>query len=277
MSDSNPEKKRHPGVYRAVVRDNKDPEQLKRVKLEVPEVLGPLLTDWAYPGTDTGGGLEEVDGGSAIPSIGAHILVQFESGDVNRPLYMGAWWGRPKGKNHVPKLVRGQRDESAGPPKGVDITTSGDYVPRPQPQSPYAAKYPFNRVIKSKNGKLTVELDDTPGAERIHVFHGPSKSWLEMDVMGKLSVRAAGGKYEQIDLSEDVHVLGPRRVAVEGIDALRVAGNQMVQVMGDRQTVVFGNDTELIMGTKFTNVLQFYARMSGMLISDLAPAVSHNG
>lgn len=271
------DEKKFLGVYRAIVRDNNDPEQLKRVRCQVPEVLGvELLTDWAGPSTDPAGGLEEVDGGSGVPSVGATLMVEFESGDVNRPVYRGAWWGRPKGKNHVPKLARGQRDESALPPKGTDQFASAAGGVRLQPQSPYAAKYPFNRVMKTKNGKTVIEIDDTPGAERLHVFHGPSKSWFEMDVMGKLSIRAAGGEYKEVLISEDEHVKGDRHAQVDGNDALLILGNKFETIYGSRTTVVFGNDQELVLGTKITNVLGFYSRLAGVQISDFAPIVSHN-
>lgn len=37
------------GVYRAIVVDNNDPENRGRVTLQVPQVLGREITDWAWP------------------------------------------------------------------------------------------------------------------------------------------------------------------------------------------------------------------------------------
>lgn len=39
-----------------------------------------------------------------------------------------------------------------------------------EPQSPYAAQYPYNHVYESESGHV-IEIDDTPGAERLHWFH----------------------------------------------------------------------------------------------------------
>jgi Gp5 N-terminal OB domain len=39
-----------------------------------------------------------------------------------------------------------------------------------EPETPYAAKYPFNHVYESESGHF-VEIDDTPGAERLHWYH----------------------------------------------------------------------------------------------------------
>lgn len=37
------------GVYRAIVIDSADPENLGRVKLQIPQVLGENVTEWAWP------------------------------------------------------------------------------------------------------------------------------------------------------------------------------------------------------------------------------------
>lgn len=39
-----------------------------------------------------------------------------------------------------------------------------------EPETPYAAVYPFNHVYESESGHYT-EIDDTPGAERLHWYH----------------------------------------------------------------------------------------------------------
>ena len=45
------------GVYRAVVKDNRDPDNLRRLKLQV-QTTGLEITDWAWPvemaGTNVG-------------------------------------------------------------------------------------------------------------------------------------------------------------------------------------------------------------------------------
>lgn len=42
----------------------------------------------------------------------------------------------------------------------------------------YKAQYPFNKVFESERGHV-VEMDDTPGGERIHVYHNGG-SYMEM-------------------------------------------------------------------------------------------------
>lgn len=39
-----------------------------------------------------------------------------------------------------------------------------------EPETPYDAKYPYNHVYESESGHF-IEIDDTPGAERLHWYH----------------------------------------------------------------------------------------------------------
>jgi len=41
--------KRFYGIYRGVVADTNDPENLGRIKLQVPQILGSAVTNWAFP------------------------------------------------------------------------------------------------------------------------------------------------------------------------------------------------------------------------------------
>jgi hypothetical protein len=48
----------------------------------------------------------------------------------------------------------------------------------PPPTATYGAQYPYNKVFESERGHV-VEMDDTPGAERVHVYHNGG-SYMEM-------------------------------------------------------------------------------------------------
>lgn len=94
------------GPFRAVVTDNKDPVQLKRVKLRIP-ALDDLETDWAYPLTLGGGSADR--GFHLGPAPGAKAVVWFEMGDLleGTVFYLAAQWSKPDGKDaEVPKAVR---------------------------------------------------------------------------------------------------------------------------------------------------------------------------
>jgi hypothetical protein len=77
------------GKYRGLVLNNQDPSNLGRLQANVPEVLGGIPTGWAIPAAPyagTGAGF------FAVPLVGAGVWIEFEAGDVSRPIWSGAWW-----------------------------------------------------------------------------------------------------------------------------------------------------------------------------------------
>lgn len=80
---------RYHGAYSGVVVDREDPEGLHRVRVEVPGLID--KSAWAWP--VTGGGGSKQRGAHIVPALGADVIVWFIGGDVERPIYAGAWWG----------------------------------------------------------------------------------------------------------------------------------------------------------------------------------------
>ena len=77
--------KRFYGVYRGIVADNNDPENLKRLKLKIPQILGPAVTGWAW-------GIQPAVATSLfIPDPEMGVFVMFEGGDPNFPLWLGVY------------------------------------------------------------------------------------------------------------------------------------------------------------------------------------------
>jgi hypothetical protein len=80
--------------------------------------------------------------------------------------------------NHsLSKQARG-----VGPVQKEYITELGEK------KSEYAAKYPFNKTITTSSGHV-LELDDTPKAERIHVYH-KSGSYVEIFPDGSIVTKS---------------------------------------------------------------------------------------
>lgn len=90
--------------WAAYVRDNRDPEGLHRVRVEVPGLIE--LSAWAYPLTNGGGSQRR--GGHAVPHVGALVVVQFIGGDPEYPIYHGGWWAKGK----APTLMAGAGEEA---------------------------------------------------------------------------------------------------------------------------------------------------------------------
>lgn len=78
------------GKYRGLVRVNVDPESRGRLRAVVPEVLGDTLSSWAVPCAPYAG---DNAGFFAVPPLDAGVWIEFEAGDVSRPIWTGTWWG----------------------------------------------------------------------------------------------------------------------------------------------------------------------------------------
>jgi hypothetical protein len=80
------------GKYRGLVFLNVDPQNQGRIKAVVPEVLGVFPSNWCLPCTPYAGSAMPA-GLFTIPAPGAGVWIEFEAGDVNRPVWTGCWWG----------------------------------------------------------------------------------------------------------------------------------------------------------------------------------------
>ena len=82
--------KRYYGKYRGLVVENIDPEQIGRVLVQVPDVLGETPSSWAMPCVPAAG----IQAGCFIvPPIGSQVWVEFEQGDPDYPIWTGGFWG----------------------------------------------------------------------------------------------------------------------------------------------------------------------------------------
>ncbi len=82
--------KRFYGKYRGLVIDNIDPEQIGRVMLQCPDVLGEIPSSWALPCVPAAG----IQAGVfVVPPIGSQVWVEFEQGDPDYPIWTGGFWG----------------------------------------------------------------------------------------------------------------------------------------------------------------------------------------
>ena len=84
---------RHYGKYRGTVTDNEDPRKQGRIRAQVPEILADVDCGWALPCAPYAG---DRIGLYAVPPVGAGVWLEFEAGDVSRPVWVGCWWGSDK-------------------------------------------------------------------------------------------------------------------------------------------------------------------------------------
>lgn len=143
---------RYFGKYRGLVSDNQDPQNLCRIKAQVPEVLGEVISAWALPCTPYAG---NGSGQFTVPPAGAGVWIEFEAGDPARPVWTGCWWG----SDQLPK-------DNAG-----------------------TAATPPLKIIRSEKG-LMVTMDD--GSQTITVSDSDGSNMVEIQVQqGIIKVQGA--------------------------------------------------------------------------------------
>ncbi len=70
--------------------ENIDPEQIGRIIVMVPDVLGIAPSSWAMPCVPAAG---IQSGVFVVPPIGSQVWVEFEQGDPDYPIWTGGFWG----------------------------------------------------------------------------------------------------------------------------------------------------------------------------------------
>jgi hypothetical protein len=143
---------RYYGKYRGIVSNNSDPNNLGRITARVQELLGDVDTGWALPCAPYAG---DGEGQFTVPPQGAGVWIEFESGDLSRPIWSGCWWA----ENQVPEDNSGTR---ATPPL---------------------------KIIRSEAG-LMVTLDDD--SQMITVSDSDGNNMLEIKVQqGQIRLKSA--------------------------------------------------------------------------------------
>ena len=182
------QRSRYYGKYRGLVTDVEDPDRLGRIRTRVPEVLGDLESPWALPCAPYAG---ENIGCYAIPRVGSGVWVEFEAGDLARPIWSGAWWADGE-------LPEDESGNAASPPLKIMRSETG-------------------LMLAFDDDGRTITLSDADGANliTIHVQNGR----IRLEAATKVIVEAP-----QIELVD-----GASHPLVFGDDLLQYL-NQLVQL-----------------------------------------------
>ncbi|MBL0388116.1 phage baseplate assembly protein V [Tumebacillus sp. ITR2] len=220
------------GVVVGVVTDNKDPDNLARVKLKFPIREGEETTDWARVANLMAGN----DRGSLfIPEVGDEVLVAFHLGEVSQPYVIGSLWNKdqaaPKGdadKNNIRKFRSRSGHEITFDDDGTDghvqiQCSKGHYI-----------------LLDDKTD--TIKVSDKDGKNIIEIKGGDS---------GKITVTSAGsGASAVLTLTAqgDVTLNGAKSVKVEspqiniessGMLNLKASGN--IQMESNAMVTIKGS------------------------------------
>jgi phage baseplate assembly protein gpV len=156
------------GKFRGIVTDNKDPQKRGRLKLHVPSVLADQDTDWALPCLPYGG--FDQQGLFMIPQVDAQVWVEFEEGDIHRPIWVGTFW-----------------QQESDTPKDA------------------AREEPTTRLLQTKSGHI-LQFDDEDGKEQFRLYH-PKGAEMLIDKNGTISLTDTSGAVLKMDAENSEIIL----------------------------------------------------------------------
>jgi len=124
---------------------------------------------------------------------------------------------------------------------GVVIVDGDDGTSFNEPVTPYDAKYPYNHVHESESGHIR-ELDDTPGAERIHERHS-SGTGYEIHPKGDKVTRVKKDNYTLVTGDDFAHIKGDQSTTTDG--GVRVFVNADGASKDGHYTIEVGNNANV--------------------------------
>jgi len=115
-----------------------------------------------------------------------------------------------------------------------------------EPTTPYAAEYPHNHVYESEAGHIR-EMDDTPGAERIHERHATGTGY-EIHPDGDKVTRVKKDNYDLTYGQQYTHIRGTQSTTVNGgvkvfVNASGAGGRDATQQF--HYTIEVGNNANV--------------------------------
>jgi len=288
-------------VYKGVVENNKDPQKMGRCQiriiglhtiLKVKSVHEGVPTNelpWANPAWPiTNSGVSGI-GDWQVPRQGSYVLVFAEDNDLQRFIYFAVITGIPQelanpdigfqdpdgtypellSEPDYSRLSSNRKIEDTIIPIKVkecvkNIPTS-DGKFWDEPQEPYSAEYPYNKVIETeafdyKNGHI-IEMDDTPGKERVHIWHKVG-TFLSVHWHGQMVQKVVSDSYKIIRKSKYSYIAGSRYSTTWG-DSEELVNKSLDQVIMQSKTIRIGGnkdekisgDFELFVGSESLNQL----------------------
>jgi len=108
-----------------------------------------------------------------------------------------------------------------------------------EPLSQFDARYPYNHVIETDRGHV-IELDDTPEAERVQIFHRKG-SFVEFHPDGIVVHRSANSNYQITLETDNTYVGNNMNMSVVGSVNIVAGANTNISTVGDATWRVGGN------------------------------------
>lgn len=194
------------GVVVGIVTDNKDPDDMGRVKVKFPWLSDTNESYWARIATLMAGG----DRGTFfLPEVGDEVLVAFDHGDINHPYVIGALWNgvdtppetNADGKNNI-RTIKSRSGH-------MIIFDDNDEQKKEKIE------------IRTKAGHAIV-LDDSAGAEKIEIKDKNENNKITINSVEKsINIESV----MQLKIKANV-------VEIEGTTSLTLKSNAVLTIQG---------------------------------------------
>jgi hypothetical protein len=108
--------------------------------------------------------------------------------------------------------------------------------PWDEPFPAFCSKYPYNQTFETESGHI-VEFDNTPGQERVHVYH-KAGTFIEIDVNGSMVRKVVGDNYEMVEHNNYLYTRGAYKLTVEGATQILVKNKADIQIYGETNATI---------------------------------------
>jgi uncharacterized protein involved in type VI secretion and phage assembly len=188
------------GVAVGIVTNNKDPEDMHRVKVRFPWLDDGSESHWARVSAPMAGGGR---GLYFLPEVDDEVLVAFEHGSVEFPYVVGALWN---GKDKPPE------SNSDGFNKHRTLKSRSGHVIR----------------LNDKDGSETIEIIDKTGNNKIVI--DSTKQTITVDAQSDISITSATGKLTISAVGVEIN--SKADVKIEATGNTDIKANALVTVKG---------------------------------------------
>lgn len=217
------------GVVIGVVTNNKDPENLGRVKLKLPVRFGEKETDWVRIVVPIAGNNR---GMFILPEVGDEVMVIFNEGDISEPFVIGGLWNSEEkppeinedGKNNLKKFKSRDSHEISIYDKEnegyIELKTkNGNSI----------------KIYDEKNGKIQLKNKD---ASTEITLQGDSKSIdiisnSKVNIKSSNSIITVDGNQNIIDIKSDLKIsLSSTNIEIKAKGNLNLNSDGMINIKG---------------------------------------------
>lgn len=227
-------------LFTGIVDDINDPDKQGKIKVRILTMHGAEGKtsvqagdlSWAIPIVPVTADSTFGIGVAPVGIIkGSYVMGFFaDTNEKTYPFIMGSW------------AVTGEMED--GSDHGVNPYARGEapvqktFIAGIEPVSQYAAEYPNNRAMTTRNGHV-IEVDDTKGAERIHIYHAKG-SYVEMNPDGSVVYKSNEDTYHISGKDALIHAEGDINISAKG--TIRMAAGKGIKLTSPGGTTVKGGN-----------------------------------